>query len=218
MRCRNHPYLRVLTIPSISSTIVEHLQLMCATGLATVGYFYANSQERAKQEVRGLLSSLLTQLSTQSDRLCHILFSLHASHKRGLVQPSEDALAQCLREMLEDPNQAPVFIVVDALDECPKSEGLPTPREQALEIVKELVELKLQHLHLCITSRPEIDIRGVLDPLKPYSVSLHDQPEQILDIARYVESVVLSDATMREWPKEEKKLVINTLAKDGGGM
>jgi len=84
--------------------------------------------------------------------------------------------------------------------------------------VKELVELKLQHLHLCITSRPEIDIRGVLDPLKPYSVSLHDQPEQILDIARYVESVVLSDATMREWPKEEKKLVINTLAKDGGGM
>jgi len=115
--------------------------------------------------------------------------------------------------MLEDPNQSPVFIVVDALDECPKSEGLPTPREQALEIVKELVELKLQHLHLCITSRPEIDIRGVLDPLKPYSVSLHDEAGQI---AWYVELVVLSDATMREWPKEERNLVINTLAKDGG--
>jgi len=218
MRCRTHPYLRVLIIPWISSTIVEHLQLMCTTGLVTVGYFYANFRERAKQEVRGLLSSLLTQLSTQSDRLCHILSSLHASHKRGLVQPSENALAQCLREMLEDPNQAPVFIVVDALDECPNSEGLPTPREQALMIVKELVELNLQHLHLCITSHPEIDIRRVLDPLKPYSVSLHDEAGQIEDIARYVESVVLSDATMREWPKEEKKLVINTLAKDGGGM
>src|SRR6267142_2815749 len=218
MRCRTHPYLRVLIIPWISSTIVEHLQLMCTTGLVTVGYFYANFRERAKQEVRGLLSSLLTQLSTQSDRLCHIISSLHASHKRGLVQPSENALAQCLREMLEDPNQAPVFIVVDALDECPNSEGLPTPREQALMIVKELVELNLQHLHLCITSHPEIDIRRVLDPLKPYSVSLHDEAGQIEDIARYVESVVRSDAMMREWPEQEKKLVINTLAKNTGGM
>jgi len=218
MRCRNHSHLRILIVSSISSTIVDHLRLMRTTGLATVGYFYVDFRERAKQEARGLLSSLLTQFSTQSDRFCHTLSSLYASHERGLEQPSENALAQCLREMLEDPNQAPVFIVVDALDECPNSEGLPTPREQALEIVKELVELKLQHLHLCITSRPEIDIRGVLDPLKRYSVSLHDEAGQIEDIARYVESVVLSDATMRDWPKEEKKLVIATLAKDGGGM
>jgi hypothetical protein len=218
MRCRDHSHLRVLIISSISSTIVDHLRQMRTTGLATVGYFYVDFRERAKQEARGLLSSLLTQLSTQSDRFCHILASLYASHERGQEEPSEDDLAQCLREMLEDPSQAPVFIVVDALDECPNSEGLPTPREQALKIVKELVELKLQHLHLCITSRPEIDIRGVLDPLKSYSVSLHDEAGQIEDIARYVESVVLSDATMREWPKEEKNLVINTLAKEGGGM
>jgi hypothetical protein len=191
---------------------------MRTTGLATVGYFYVDFRERAKQEARGLLSSLLTQLSTQSDRFHHILASLHASHNHGQEEPSEDDLAQCLREMLEDPNQAPAFIVIDALDEYPNSGGFPTPREQALEIVKELVELKLQHLHLCITSRPEIDIRGVLDPLKSYSVSLHDEAGQIEDIARYVESVVLSDATMREWPKEEKNLVINTLAKEGGGM
>src|SRR5487761_1100161 len=112
------------------------------TGLATVGYFYVDFRERAKQEVRGLLSTLLTQLSTQSDRFCHILSSLHASHERGLEQPCESALAMCLKEMLEDPKQAPVLIVVDASDECPNSEGFPTPREQALEIVKELVELR----------------------------------------------------------------------------
>src|SRR6266850_5802141 len=221
MRCRDHSHLRVLIISSISSTIVDHLRPMRTTGLATVGYFYVDFRERAKQEARGLLSSLLTQLSAQSDRFCHILSSLHASHERVQeepTQPSDDALAQCLREMLEDPIQGPVFIVVDALDECPNSEGFPTPREQALEIVKELVELKLQHLHLCITSHPEIDIRRVLDPLKPYSVSLHDEAGQIEDIARYVESVVRSDAMMREWPEQEKKLVINTLAKNTGGM
>jgi hypothetical protein len=191
---------------------------MRTTALAIVGYFYIDFREPTKQEARGLLSSLLTQFSTQSDRFRHILTSLHASHVHGQEQPDEDDLAQCLREMLEVRNQAPVFIVVDALDECPNSEGLPTPRDRALKIVKELVELKLPHLHLCITSRPEVDITKVLDPLKLYSVSLHEEAGQIDDIARYVESVVLDDATMREWPKEVKNLVINTLAKEGGGM
>jgi len=188
------------------------------TGLATVGYFYVDFRERAKQEASGLLSSLLVQLCTQSDRFCGILSSLYARHDRGLEQPSEDALAQCLREMLEDPKQAPVFLVVDALDECPISRGILTPRAQVLEIVKVLIKLKLPHLHFCITSRPEFDIREVLDPLEPSSVSLHDQEGQIEDIAQYVKSVVHSDITMQEWPKEEKKLVIDTLARNGGGM
>ena len=110
-----------------------------------------------------------------------------------------------------------VFLVVDALDEFPISQGILTPRAQVLEIVKDLIELKLPHLHFCITSCPEFDIREVLDPLKPSSVSLHDQEGQIEDIAQYVKSAVLSDRTMREWPKE-KKLVIDTLEKNGGGM
>ena len=188
------------------------------TGLAIVAYFYVDFRDRAKQEARGLLSSLLVQLCTQSDRFYEIISSLYARHDRGLEEPSEDALAKCLKEILEDPKQAPVFLVVDALDECPISGGIRTRRAQVLEIVKDLVELKLPHLHFCITSRPEFDIRAVLDPLEPTSVSLHDQEGQIDDIAQYVKSVVLSDATMREWPKEEKKLVIDTLAKNSGGM
>jgi len=188
------------------------------TGLASVGYFYVDFRERAKQEARGLLSSLLVQLSTQSDRFYEILSYLYARHDRGLELPSEDALAQCLREMLEYPKQAPVSLVVDALDNFPISRGILSPRAEVLRILKELIELQLPHLHLCITSRPEFDIREVLDPLGPSSVSLHDQEGQIEDIAQYVKSVVYSDETMREWPKEEKKLVIDTLAKNSGGM
>jgi hypothetical protein len=122
--------------------------------------------------------------------------------------------------MLGDPKQAPVFIVIDALDECPNSQGLPTPRERALEVMKSLrlIEIKLPHLHFCITSRPEIDILVVLGPLEPYRVSLHDQEGQIEDLAEYVKSVVGSDVTMREWPDDDKELVIDTLARNSGGM
>jgi hypothetical protein len=114
--------------------------------------------------------------------------------------------------------QAPLYIVVDALDECPNSSGLPTQRQEALEILKDLVELKLPHVHFCVTSRPEIDIRRVFDTLNPYDVSLHNQAGQIKDLAEYVKSVVGSDPTMQNWPAKVKDLVIDTLSKKGGGM
>jgi len=37
--------------------------------------------------------------------------------------------------------------------------GSPSPQEQDLEVVKYLVDLKIQHLRFCIASRPEVDIR-----------------------------------------------------------
>jgi len=189
------------------------------TGLATIGYAHVDFRELAKQNTRGLLSSLLTQLCTQSNHFCDILSSLHATNDRGLEQPSENELAKCLRDMVEDREQAPVFIVVDALDECPISRGILAPCSQVLEIVKEVIGLKLPHIHFCITCRLEIDIRQVLDPLEPYSLSLYDQGQlEDSDIAQYVRSVVISDVTMWECPREVKKLVFDTLAKNGGGM
>jgi len=185
-------------------------------GLATVGYFYVDGRDSAKQEPCGLLSSPTTQLCTHSGHLCNVLSSLYTTCVRGAEQPSEDALVQCLKEMLEDPKQEPVFIVVDALDEFPHSRGLPTLRENALDIVKALVGLNLPHLHFCVTSRHEIDIQRVLDPLGPYGISLHE--EQIDDVAEYVKAVILSDSTMRLWPPETKQLVISTLERDCGGM
>jgi hypothetical protein len=105
-----------------------------------------------------LLPSLVTQLSSQSDQCFDTLFHLYLTHKSGTEKPSEDALKQCLKEMLILPDQPPVYIIVDALDECPDSSGLPSPREQVLELLNELVELSLPNLRLCVTSRPEVDI------------------------------------------------------------
>jgi len=74
-----------------------------------------------------------------------------------------------------------------------------------------------QEVRLCVTSRPEIDIRRVLEPLNPHVVSLHDQEGQIKDVAEFVKSVINTDATMGHWPEWVKESVINTLAKNGGG-
>jgi len=86
--------------------------------------------------------------------------------------------------------------------------------------VKELVDLHLPNLHICVTGRPEIDVREVLEPLTSRRVSLHDQSGQKKDIEDYVRSVVYSDSepVMRRWRKEDKDLVIETLTERADGM
>jgi hypothetical protein len=64
--------------------------------------------------------------------------------------------------MLSLPRQGQIYIIVDALDECPDVSGTPSAREEVLELVEELACLNLPNLHLCVAGRPEIDIRKTL--------------------------------------------------------
>jgi hypothetical protein len=122
--------------------------------------------------------------------------------------------------MLSLPDQRPVYLIMDALDECSNISGIPSPRDKVLRLVKELVDLHVPNLHICVTSRPEVDIRDVLEPLTPRRVSLHDQSGQKEDIEAYVRSVVYSDLEpiMRRWRKEDKEFVIETLSNQADGM
>ena len=202
---------------STSSTIIQDVNRICKTGSATCAYFYCDFRDIAKQDVRGLLSSLIVQLSWKSDGFSAILSKLYLSYDSGSRQPSTDALMECLKEMLGLPRQGPVYLIIDALDECPNS-GFPAARGQVLVIIQELIDLKLPHVHFCITSGREIDIREVLEPLAIHSVPLHEQAGQNQDITDFVTSVVRSDRRMRKWRVKDKELVISTLTARAGGM
>jgi len=120
--------------------------------------------------------------------------------------------------MLKASGRVPIYLIIDALDECPNTTKLPPPREKVLDLIEKLVKLNLPKLHLCVTSRPEVDIRVSLEPLTTMCISLHDQSGQKKDIENYVRSVVYSDKNMRRWRDEDKKLVIETLTEKADGM
>ena len=107
-----------------------------------------------------------------------------------------------------------------ALDECPDSSGIPSPRNEFLRLVEELVCLHLQELPICATTRPEVDIRAITEPLVFRSISLNDETGQKSDIAHYVRSVVNSSqsAAMRKWRVDDKNIVIETLTESADGM
>jgi len=203
-----------------SSAIIDDIRTLQKSGLASLAFFYCDFRDDQKKDRRGILSSLLVQLGEQSDAYSTILSKFYQAHRRGSQQShaSDSELTDCLKDMLKLPGQATVYIIIDALDECPSTTGMPTPREEALELVEELVNLDVPHLRICVTSRPEADIVAVLDPLAFRSVSLHGENGQIQDIAEYIKFKVRTDSKIRAWRVADKELVIDVLTKRANGM
>ena len=183
-----------------------------------VAYYYFDFSDTAKQDVHGLISSLVVQLCAKSDLCYDILSDLYSKHDAGLCLPDNDSLTECLKEMLGLPGQPSIYIIIDALDECPDTSGAPSPRELVLNLIEELVELTLPNLRICVVSRPEVDILETLGPLATYSVSLHDESGQQQDITDYINSAVESDRKMRRWRIEDRQLVIDALTQRADGM
>ena len=205
---------------SLSSAIIQEIEAMQEAGQATMGYFYFDFRDVSKQHRRDLLISLLFQLSARSVPRCGILSRLYAAHDDGARQPTDRELAKCLIKMLR--NQRPMYLIIDALDESPDNSGIPSPREEVLQLIIELDELRLPDLHICVTSRPHIDIQVALSGLGPscFSIGIDCRDGHRKDIVDYVTSVVYSNSEpfMRGWEKEEKDLVIETLSKRADGM
>jgi hypothetical protein len=202
----------------IRSAVIQDIEGMHAAGLATMAYYYFDFRDVKKQDCYGLLSSLISQLSAESDSCYNILSQLYSDHTRGIRKPGIDALKNCLTDMLSLPGQGPTYILVDGVDECPNLSGTPSAREDVLELIEELVDLSLPNLHLCVASRPEMDIRMVLEPLTFLKISLHDEGGQKEDIIEYIKFIVRSDRSMRRWKEEDKQLVVDTLSERADGM
>jgi len=185
-----------------------------------MAYFFFDFKDTRKQDTRAFLSSLLVQLSNQSVSLRNIFLEFYSAHQRGSQKPGERELMQCLEKMFKVPREEPIYVIADAVDECPDTSGLQSLREKVLDLIEKLAGFHLSNLRLYITSRPEIDIRNVLEPLTSTTnrISLHDQDGQKKDIANYVRSVVLSDRKMMRWRDEDKMLVIKTLSERADGM
>ena len=203
---------------STSSAIIRDIKFISNAGSAFLAYFYFDFKDTAKQDSRALLSSLLVQLSDQSDIFFDILFSLYSAHKQGSEQPTDDSLSQYLKGMLTTMGQVPIYLIMDALDECPNDSGIPSSRQRVLKLVKELVGLQRPNLRLYVTSRPEFDIRAALKPLATQQISLHDESGQKQDINDYITSVVHSDEVMKRWRDNDKTMVIEKLTAKADGM
>jgi hypothetical protein len=200
--------------------IIQDINGICNTGTGHLAFFFFDFKDTGKQDARALLSSIIVQLSDRSVGFFDVLDGFYSAHRDGKQQPSISALTQCLEDMLKVPEELPVHLIIDAIDECPNTTGIPSSRDQVMAVLERLVTLKLPNLRICVTSRPEADIRIFLEPLTSTSntISLHDESGQKKDIINFVTSMVRSDRNMQRWREADKELVTNTLSEKANGM
>ena len=139
---------------SSRSAIIQHIVAQHEARSAYLAYFYFDFKDTEKQHQCNL-RSLLIQFSVYSNACCDTMYGVYSAHGKGALQPSNDTLKRCFKEMLLTATLHPNYIIISALDECLDTTGVPSAREQVLNLVYELVDLHLPNLRICVTSRLE---------------------------------------------------------------
>ncbi|KAJ7053338.1 hypothetical protein C8F01DRAFT_552885 [Mycena amicta] len=138
----------------LSSTIIETLR----ENAELHAFFYFNTNNREQCTIAQLLSTLAMQLSVQVSLPHKTLLALwETHHKPQHLLGNAKLLTEALIPLLEQLATArPVYLVLDALDEC-------TECDKLLDLLEKLVDPSRPNVHLLVTSRPEVSVPNKLE-------------------------------------------------------
>ncbi|KZV59812.1 hypothetical protein PENSPDRAFT_760316 [Peniophora sp. CONT] len=176
-----------------------------------LAYFYFDEGDPKKQHCRGLLSSLVFQLGTSSERGLDYL-----KGQRSLHTLSCDELLPLLSQLLS--LSGPTVIVIDALDECPER-----AREGLLKLIKHLHSLRSNDavdLRVLVTSRPENDIQSCLSFIATHTLNVNVAREHTEDIMNYISTQLFDpeSQSFSTWDEHVKWKAYNHLIWRSNGM
>lgn len=139
-------------------------------------YFYCYFGEKDRQTLLDITKSLLKQLSARCEGLDSKLVSAFSNDTSLTTESSETLFSAALSRFEK------VFIVVDALDECNHEE-----RRSIVELFNRQMELSGCCIKIFLTSRPEIDLRHLLQSNLNHYINADDTSK---DITPYVTATV----------------------------
>ncbi|KAH6632800.1 hypothetical protein F5144DRAFT_489374 [Chaetomium tenue] len=202
----------------LSSTVIAHLMdEHIADPTMGLAYFYFSFSDPGKQTLDGMLASLIRQLCCRRPAIPETVANLQIFKERG-QRPDAKTLMVALQASFQ--GFSATYIVLDALDECPESNG---ERKRMLDTIREIVAADIPNLHIFCTSRDEYDIRRALDSPPLYRSSRRGggimDAEWLMggDISQYVETS-LGSSNFESWPPDIKDEAKKTLIQKADGM
>ena len=197
-----------------SSVIIEQLKVNCDSkpNLA-IAYFYFDFNESEKQNATSFVTSLIAQLCNYVVDLPEKLKELYKACNNGRGLAALDTLLVALYAMAEKFDD--VFIVADALDECPNDGTL---REELLELIKDMSTRSSSNIHFLVTSRLESDIEELLLSLSTTRVIPIQGSSLEADINSYICNEISSNPKLKKIPIEEQKKIEKHLIAGANGM
>ncbi|CUS08888.1 unnamed protein product, partial [Tuber aestivum] len=199
----------------LSATAIEDIEHLCETSNDhALAYFYFTFSDSEKQNLSNMLLSLIGQLPKRpSDRgLPGEIVDLYNSTK-AVGKPADTKALQDLLSQIIKGFKKKTFIILDALDEVPKSE-----RKDLLSwLTKLTADHNPESLSILITSRPESDIVRSVQPLATFALPLQSKTIDP-DIRFYIRNSLDSKDEFRGFTQEIKSEIEETLVTGSQGM
>ena len=201
-----------MTTNFCSSSIIEETLKYCSSRQSHyVAYFYITFNDSEKQRPENIVRSLLHQLTSRQSSIPDTLLDLYKQHKD--TAPPIYVWLAALRSVLDRTGE--IFIIIDALDECPVRMG---EREELLKGLVSIKDFNLPNLHLLVTSRREVDISKTLSHIltePPFGIQ-NSEVDQ--DIQIHVRSEVTNNPKLSKWPHSIREEIEKELVRGCHGM
>jgi hypothetical protein len=195
-----------------SSSVIENVSFYCNLRPGCyIAYFYFSFSDNQRQSVESFLRTIVRQLLQQRRSIPDGVRDIYNKFKHG--KPPLSVWVDVLKALLS--LEGDIFIIVDALDECPAHDG-----EQALllQTLKSLKQTQNRKFRLLFTSRKEISIERILSDLVT-TPPLGIQTSQVdKDIRTHIQAQLQSHPNMRTWPKPIQEEVEQVLTEKSDTM
>ena len=171
-----------------------------------IGWVYCIYNER-DQTAHNLLASLLQQFCRQKASLSPQVLESYNYHCRHDTRPLVPDISKLLRSELK--RFSKVYIIIDALDECPE---IDSTRDTFLT---ELLGLP-SNAYLLVTSRPNNFIESILTEAKCLEISAHED-----DVRRHVAARIANERLLKKHIAAEPSLydkIMSNITKRAQGM
>ncbi|KAJ7849666.1 hypothetical protein B0H14DRAFT_3667777 [Mycena olivaceomarginata] len=139
-----------------------------------LAYFFF--RVKAKEDLKGMLSSTLLQLACCPERHKILWDAYNSDGRKG--PPSRSSLLTYFKMMLTVTHD--LVLVIDALDEHSK------PRDKFFRFLTGLIQSHHNHIHLFIASHDEPDICACLQDIGAVEVDLNRELNQKDDFRKYI--------------------------------
>lgn len=194
----------------LCSTAIEDIKLCCKDKNFGHAVFYFSFSDKRKQTYEDLLLSLVAQLGYKGSGLSMLQQAYNRADRR---LPGFEELQQILLASFQSFDR--IFCHLDALDECPWSDG---ERQRILDGLEKLLgDGRAQNAHFIMTSRDLPDIRQLMEQLDAQSICLSSQRVDA-DIHRYVSTQLDRVPKLSRLDSTTKSLVEENLTQRSDGM
>ncbi|KAJ5580007.1 uncharacterized protein N7459_005992 [Penicillium hispanicum] len=189
----------------LCSTVIQDIETLCKTDPSkSLGYWYFQFEQ--KHAVDKMMRSLIRQLSRSP--LASSVSESWDEHDRKGSQPNRATVTSMLDDVIAS-SPGDVFIVFDALDECPTNKK---ERQHLLALLVDLAKRHCQNIRVLATSRPEQDINAAMKQFP--SIKLEER------LAKDVETFILAelndgDSTLVDASQKIKSSIVDALLNTG---